>query len=413
MLQAESRRARKGVVETPPASLLGRIRRLMSRKLTLFAAGLAVGCLIPLRNVELQAQGTAKKNTKPPIRPAQGTTDEVTAPRPKPRALPRNELPSASPPESSEPAEESRPTRPRAEALRVERLSPELEQILKDWEAHSSQVQKLTGVFKRHRYDHLFEVEYQSFGKFAYEMPDKGAYQFEGAKLPKDAVSQKKNADKKPYALKPDQPQHWVCNGKEVLKIDAKTYGKVSIPPENQGENIIDGPLPFLFGMKAEQAKRRYAFELLEGVGEYKDEIWLGVKPRWPKDAANWREAKVIINHVTFLPMVVKLVEPSGNADTVHIFSDVQANPKAPLIKFWEKDPFKPDLRKLQLVQDSKEAPPGVAPSLAPGTSARPSTGKAASSGTNGRTSTNDRDLPRSADSSNGATKKKPTSTRN
>src|SRR4029079_11788670 len=97
---------------------------------------------------------------------------------------------------------------------------------------------------------------------FAYEMPDKGAYEFKGSEIPARAVSKMKDADDKPYALKPDKSERWFCNGKEVMKIDdpTKTYEKVPIPEEHQGENIIEGPLPFLFGMKAEAAMRRYSF---------------------------------------------------------------------------------------------------------------------------------------------------------
>jgi TIGR03009 family protein len=405
------------VVPVLPAGLLGRIQRLMSRKLKLVMTGLAVGSLLSILTLELPAQAPAKKNTKPPVRQTQGVRDEVAAPRPKARPLPRNEAPpEAEPEESSEQEEDSRPLPPKAEAFRVEKLSPELEQILKDWEAHSSRIQKLTGSFERHKYDHVYEVDFQSSGKFAYEMPDKGAYEFEGAALPKNAVSRRKNANKQPYALKPDQTERWVCNGKEVLKIDDKAmnYEKVMIPPENQGENIIDGPLPFLFGMKAEHAKRRYSFELLEPASEnYKDDIWLRVKPKWARDSVNWREAKIILSRTNYLPLVVKLVDPSDNAETVHIFDDLQVNGKANPWAFWnKKDPFKPDLRKHQLVQNSKEAPPGTAPRQAPDTSSRPlpaDTGKAAAKG---RATLNDREPPRSADQSNGAPKKKPPAVR-
>src|SRR5262249_11533655 len=131
---------------------------------------------------------------------------------------------------------------------------------------------------------------------------------------------------------------------------------------------------------------------------------------------ANWREAKVIINAKTFLPIAVKLVEPSENAETVHTFGgDLQVNAKANWIKFWEKDPFKPDLRSYKVVQNNKSAAEPSTPQQAPATS-KPPTETTATGSTKGRATTNEpiaREPTRSADASKDATKKKANSTRN
>src|SRR6185369_6735367 len=119
-------------------------------------------------------------------------------------------------------------------------------------------------------------------------------------------------------------------DGEHVIKINDrdKQYERVPIPPENQGQNIIDGPLPFLFGMKVDRAKRRYTFELLDRKPNFKDTVWLLVKPKLIMDASNWSEARVGINEKTFLPVAVMLTDPSGNSETVHLFEKVEANPK-------------------------------------------------------------------------------------
>ena len=53
--------------------------------------------------------------------------------------------------------------------------------------------------------------------------------------------------------------QRWICTGKQIFIIhdDTKIYDKIDIPAQQQGKNIMNGPLPFLFGLKAEQAKAR------------------------------------------------------------------------------------------------------------------------------------------------------------
>ena len=185
-------------------------------------------------------------------------------------------------------------------------LSPELEKILKDWELQTSQFKTMAGGFTRFKYDKTLEVEKRAEGKFVYKAPDKGNYELWGAKIRKGAVSQEgRTRMALPFELKPDEPERWVCNGKKVIKINdkEKTYEEVQIPPESQGQNIIDGPLPFLFGMKAEKAKLRYKLSLLKHKNP--DEIWLQVIPRNPGDSNNWVKAKVIIEAKTFKPKAV------------------------------------------------------------------------------------------------------------
>jgi TIGR03009 family protein len=258
----------------------------------------------------------------------------------------------------NEPAVNGKLPRPAAQPLVVEDVSPELEKILRNWELTTSKFNRMTGEFTRIKYEHTFEVESRAEGRFAYEAPDKGNYELRGLEPGKDKdgrpeQSQKLGSDgKTPYRLKADSPERWVCTGKEVIKINEKekTYEKLTIPPESQGENIMDGPLPFLFGMKADQAKRRYKLSL--NKSSTKTDIWLDVVPRLAKDSANWTKARVIIDAATFRPKAVKLVDPTG-AESVHVFKNVEVNPKR---FFWEGDPFKPNLRNLQLVLTEKPA---------------------------------------------------------
>jgi TIGR03009 family protein len=305
-----------------------------------FLAGLAAGGLGLAFVADSPAQNTPKnapKNKPAPIKQTQATDDV--------------------------PADTKKLPRPVAEPLKVEEISPELEKILKNWEQTTSQFKKMTGEFSRFKYDKTFEVEWRAEGKFAYEAPDKGNYELRGLEPRKDKngqleESQKIGSDgKTPYTLKADSPERWVCTGKEVIKINEKerTYEKLAIPPDSQGENIMDGPLPFLFGMKADQAKRRYRLTL-DAKNTNADVIRLHVVPRLPKDSANWSKATVIIEAKTFKPKAVKLLDPTG-AESVHVFKNVEVNPKR---GFFEDNPFKPNLRGLKLVLNDKPEAPAV-----------------------------------------------------
>jgi TIGR03009 family protein len=258
----------------------------------------------------------------------------------------------AGPADSSQDTTGARRQRPPVEPLRIEQLPPELEQVLRDWEAKSSQFQRLRGNQHRITYDDTFGVEKHCDGEFTYEAPDKGSYKLEPSKIPENSVSRTKTRTGQPYTLQAGDTERWVCTGEFIVQINdkEKTYSVIEIPPENRGKNIIDGPLPFLFGMKAEQAKMRYFLKLLPGR---EGQVWLSVKPRRREDAANWREATVIIDDQTFLPFAVRLVDPSGQGTTVHTFSNIEVNKK----KAWfGEDPLKPNLRGYKRTQPTGSA---------------------------------------------------------
>ncbi len=217
-----------------------------------------------------------------------------------------------------------------------------------------------------------------------------------------------------PFKVKSDESERWVCNGKEVIRIDdkAKTYEKVSIPPESQGQNIIDGPLPFLFGLKADRAKQRYRdFKLLKNDDS---EIRLELRSFDKEDARNWDKAIIQIDPKTFTPKAVKLVDTSG-AESVHVFSNIviNAKPRGGALGgiFGARDPFKPDLRGYKEGLQNKPNPAAeIEKPLAPRTSKQTKTAPA-----NGRASTAngaDADLGRAADSAGSNTGKANSSSR-
>jgi TIGR03009 family protein len=348
-------------------------------------AGLAISSLCLAFAAEACAQNGAKK--KPAIKRVEAEVDDDEPPRANSRT--RQEADDNE--DVAEPAPRrragGRQPRPEALPLRIEKLNPELEQVLKDWEFHTSRFKTMAGSFTRFKYDRTFEVEKRAEGKFVYEAPDKGNYELRGVKIQKGDVSKKKNKNGDPWELKSDEGERWVCNGKKVIRINdkEKTYEEVPIPPDSQGQNIIDGPLPFLFGMKAEKAKLRYKLELKE---RDESEIRLDVFPRLPGDAANWVKASVIIEAKTFKPRAVKLLDPTG-AESVHVFRDIVINERR---GFFDRDPFRPSLRNYKLVLNDKPADEKPIP---------PATKQA--KGTNGKTratanDTSGLDLGRTAD---------------
>ena len=242
---------------------------------------------------------------------------------------------------------------------RIERPEPgtvelqmprELEQLLLAWEQESAKVKKLKGKFHRFVYDGVYFVENRAAGEFWYESPDQGRMDF--GISPLQPRTNKKGPNGEPYTVQQDPLQRWVCTGKEIFIIhdNEKLFDRIEIPPQQQGRNIMNGPLPFLFGMKAEQAKERYHLNLgaqhwPQGRVTEKDgkpvqlapQIHVVAVPKLDVDAREWSRAEVLLN-IKFLPTAIRLLDPTGNKETVYTFDPDSLEPN-PLIP-WLPNPF-------------------------------------------------------------------------
>jgi hypothetical protein len=242
----------------------------------------------------------------------------------------------------------------------------ELERVLLDWEHKTAKIKKLQGLHYRYEYDSVFMVEKRAKGLFWYEAPDKGRIDFnvkEPASL--DSPPPKTGPQGQPYQVQAEPPSIWSCDGANILQLNItdKTYDQIQIPLHARGENIMDGPLPFLFGMKAEKAKARYTMTLgrmhdphgRRGRATYH----IIAKPRLAEDASNWSQAEAMLDAEYCLPTAIRLLDPSGNTETVYVFplNEMKASDKAEKKWLWSRDPFKPDLDGFRLLHSGVKEP--------------------------------------------------------
>jgi len=343
----------------------------MKRTQTTFWMALAVCSLLAFAVTSAQAQISNPRSPNPAPRSPQGTAPRATAPRARnPQGQPRQPV--------QRPAGQQPLQRPAAEPLRVPPLDPQIEGILQQWEVSSGKIRTLSGEFWKFTYDKVFGVEKHAHGEFEYEAPDKGTYSVVG-KISRSKKPQARE-DGEPYKVEADITERWVCTGKEIYQINDReqTYERVSIPPEAQGENIMNGPLPFLFGMKAEEAARRYQFKL-KHIND--DIIWLEAIPLREVDRANFKVAQVILSRKNFLPTAVELTDPTGNKRTVHSFNasslDVnarrflpKADPLKDLVKYRETIP--PAQAEAPRRRTSRPVQPGISQSASNEVDERP-----------------------------------------
>jgi TIGR03009 family protein len=246
------------------------------------------------------------------------------------------------------PVDEGKPA-PKKDAAAIPpslQMPKELDNILSDWERHTAELKKLQGDFSMYKYDTVFETETRADGTFWYQKPDKGRMDLHKPdpktvlrNAANQPVSGKKNLQDDPYKFKEKSPETWVCTGEVIRKFDhgsednaEKTYSEVVIPEKFQGEEIRNSPLPFLFGLKKEEAKRRYVLNL----GDMHNTVPKGLKspiihivahPLEERDAREWSRAEILLHSDTFLPHAIRTFDPADSGETVYSFKRIDSSP--------------------------------------------------------------------------------------
>ena len=215
----------------------------------------------------------------------------------------------------------------------------QLDRVLAAWEERSAKIRTFECEFTRWEFDPVWGRPDQpkriSRGKIAYAAPDKGHF-----RVDEDVV----NGQLQPAA----QPERWICDGRSVYeyRFETRQIVETPLPPELQGRTITEGPLPFLFGARADSLKRRYYMRIITPQN-VKDEIWLEAIPRYQREAASFQKAQLILKlpqmDIFALQLYLPSTQPATQARTVFQFDRIKANAIDPL-KIFKEDPFRPIL---------------------------------------------------------------------
>ena len=194
----------------------------------------------------------------------------------------------------------------------------ELDALLADWEKQNSQIKTFECSVTRLEYDSTFggpnQLKTESYGEVKYAAPDKGLFNikqmFVYTQDPKTNQWQRTETDPEEY---------WTCDGKSTFQVDRKQKLVIETPiaPEMQGKAISDGPLPFVFGAKAEALKNRYYMRIITPPN-VTDQIWLEAFPRWQKDAANFAWVELILTKSNKLPYAIQVYSPGEDPNDNH-----------------------------------------------------------------------------------------------
>jgi TIGR03009 family protein len=169
---------------------------------------------------------------------------------------------------------------------------------------------------------------FTTFGKIKYASPDKGLYEVSGEWIDGKPVGGQKR-------------MKLICNGEAVFEYKFGDEEVVEFPlsEEQKGNSIQNGPLPFVFGAKAEDLKQRYFLRLITPAKVQGEQIWLEVWPRWREDADEFLKVQLILDSESLKPIAMQKFDTNGKTWTVYQFLNVQLNNRD-LKEFLLGDPF-------------------------------------------------------------------------
>ncbi|HEX4412466.1 MAG TPA: hypothetical protein VH107_02485, partial [Lacipirellulaceae bacterium] len=200
----------------------------------------------------------------------------------------------------------------------------ELDAVLDTWQKSSSKINTFTCSFERWEYVMAFGpvINGQSAplnkdkGELTYSKPDKGSFQITEISTYKETPppANQPNAPKQGnWVVQKDAiGEHWVCDGKSIYEYrnDQKQVIERPIPPQLQGQAIVDGPLPFLFGADAAKLKQRYWMKVDNQIQD-QNKIFLTALPKFQEQAANFSQVDLILDRTLSLPQAMRVTMPN------------------------------------------------------------------------------------------------------
>lgn len=132
-----------------------------------------------------------------------------------------------------------------------------LDQVLNVWEKKTSEITQYQCKLSCWQYDPTTDLTSPAVideGIIQYAKPDKGLFRIDQ----RQALTRK--SPNPEYRKSEKYGEYWVCDGEYVHIRDRNEMKalKMQLAPEQRHQGIHNSPLPFLFGVKAEEIKRRY-----------------------------------------------------------------------------------------------------------------------------------------------------------
>jgi TIGR03009 family protein len=194
------------------------------------------------------------------------------------------------------PASATQPAQQPAPATALDPARNKLDALLLRWEKEMTTIQTIVAQCTRTSVDKTFQRKEIYEGTAKYMKPN-------------FAMLEMQNKGK------PQIFEKYVCTGTYLYEYvpQEKVIRVHELPTPKPGQVADDNFLSFLFGMRAEEAKRRYELKLVKGPPEDQWYYYVEILPRFPADKADFARARLVLNAQTFLPRELWFEQPNGD----------------------------------------------------------------------------------------------------
>jgi TIGR03009 family protein len=222
----------------------------------------------------------------------------------------------------------------RAAAPAVPKPDPRrMQQILQDWETQSAKLNTLEVDIYRIDKDVSWDDEEHYLGHAAFQAPQLAFLDFRKVKMetkpdPKNKMKQVIAPVTKNGKVVSTPHETILCTAKNEVWHYRYEVFQINIFPLDKDQRkraIEEGPLPFLFNMKAAQANARYEMTL---HGEDKQSYLVKIKPLLKEDADSFSTAWIYLDRDFLLPTRIFLVSPDKKSSKDFRLSNINANNK-------------------------------------------------------------------------------------
>jgi TIGR03009 family protein len=198
---------------------------------------------------------------------------------------------------AQQPAAQIQPAQPASAVDRAKLL----DQHLAAWESRMKDVSSLEMIgIERVDKDHQFKYVDQWKGFAKYSKPNLATL-----------VLQRKD--------KPEIFEKWICSGNSIYQyVPAEKKIVIhQLQAKKDGAAVSDENfLGFMFGMKADDAKKRYNLQLSKDKENDQYYVYIDIVPREDRDKADFEVARLVLNKDTYLPRQLWFRHPNGNETT-------------------------------------------------------------------------------------------------
>jgi TIGR03009 family protein len=216
-----------------------------------------------------------------------------------------------------------------------------MKKLLQDWEKQSAKLNTLDVSIYRIDLAPAWGDEDHYEGHAVFKSPQLAYLGFNKVKLVPDAkkkmiaqIDRNKKRVTTPF-------ETIICTKDEVwqYRFDLKQIFVFPLDKNARKRALEEGPLPFLFNMKADEATARYDMLLLE---EDAKKILLKITPKLKEDLESFSSAWVLLDAKFLLPTRILLLAPDKKSTKDFYLSNIRANQPVNAAFFRVGDPGKP-----------------------------------------------------------------------